>query len=56
MKKAMDFVTEELKENSIRISAQLYLKDFYTELGFEQISDIYQEGGIDHISMIYEKR
>ena len=55
MKTAMDFVTEELKESSGRISAQLYLKDFYTELGFEQISDIYQEGGIDHISMIYEK-
>jgi len=36
----------------IRIGAQLYLKKFYTSLGFEQSSDIYDEDGIDHIEMI----
>ena len=36
----------------IKIGAQLYLKSFYTSLGFEQTSDIYMEDGIEHIEMI----
>jgi ElaA protein len=36
----------------IKIGAQLYLKEFYHSLGFEQSSDIYDEDGIDHIEMI----
>lgn len=38
--------------NSIRISAQLYLKNFYNALGFEPVSDVYDEDGIPHIEMI----
>lgn len=37
---------------SIRISAQLYLKNFYAEFGFQQTSNIYTEDGIEHIEMI----
>lgn len=36
----------------IKIGAQLYLKKFYTSLGFEQTSDTYLEDGIEHIEMI----
>lgn len=36
----------------IKIGAQWYLKNFYTSLGFEQVSDMYSEDGIDHIYMI----
>ena len=36
----------------IKIGAQLYLRDFYTALGFIQISDVYDEDGIDHIEML----
>ena len=36
----------------IKIGAQLYLKSFYTSLGFEQTSAIYLEDGIEHIEMI----
>lgn len=36
----------------IKISAQLYLKKFYTSLGFVQASDTYLEDGIEHIEMI----
>jgi ElaA protein len=36
----------------IKIGAQLYLKKFYSELGFQQTSDIYLEDGIEHIEMI----
>ena len=38
----------------IKIGAQLYLKKFYNDLGFKQISDVYLEDGIEHIHMIRE--
>ena len=36
----------------IWIGAQLYLKEFYNSLGFQQSSDVYLEDGIEHIEMI----
>jgi len=36
----------------IMIGAQLYLKQFYENLGFNQCSDIYMEDEIEHIKMI----
>jgi ElaA protein len=36
----------------IRIGAQLYLKSFYTSLGFTQTSAVYLEDGIEHIEMV----
>ena len=36
----------------IKIGAQLYLKKFYSELGFEQSGEIYFEDLIEHIPMI----
>ena len=38
----------------IKIGAQLYLKKFYGDLGFQQTSDVYDEDGIDHIEMLRE--
>ena len=38
----------------IKIGAQLYLKKFYSEQGFEQSGDVYLEDDIDHIPMIRE--
>ena len=35
----------------IVIGAQLYLKKFYTDLGFVQESELYLEDGIEHIKM-----
>ncbi len=35
----------------IRISAQVYLKNFYSALGFAHTSDVYDEDGIPHIEM-----
>jgi ElaA protein len=37
---------------SIRISAQQYLEQFYSEFGFETVSDAYQEDGIPHLEML----
>jgi ElaA protein len=39
-------------EGPIKIGAQLYLKKFYTSLGFQQTSDIYLEDNIEHIEMV----
>ena len=36
----------------IKIGAQLYLKEFYNEQGFEQSGEVYIEDDIDHIPMI----
>ena len=36
----------------IKLGAQLYLKQFYESLGFEQTSAIYLEDNIEHIEMI----
>jgi ElaA protein len=38
--------------NTIRIGAQLYLKEFYGSLGFVPTGGIYPEDGIDHIQML----
>jgi ElaA protein len=40
-------------KSSIKIGAQFYLKSFYENLGFTQISEIYDEDGIDHIKMLF---
>ena len=37
---------------SIKLGAQLYLKNFYESFGFVQSSDIYIEDGIPHIEML----
>lgn len=45
--------TIELHGNvSIRIGAQLYLKKFYSSLGFDPQGDVYLEDGIEHIEMV----
>ena len=38
----------------IKISAQSYLKQFYTNVGFHSIGESYLEDGIPHIAMIKE--
>lgn len=41
------------KIKKIRISAQSYLKNFYTSLGFREQGEAYLEDGIPHIAMVY---
>lgn len=40
----------------IKISAQTYLLDFYSSLGFKSISETYDEDGIEHVDMVIEKK
>lgn len=53
MLKAINFIEENLGENSIRISAQEYLKEFYKSLGFKEVSKVYLEDNIPHVEMLY---
>lgn len=53
MTKAMNFIINELKEKNIRISAQLYLEEFYKSFGFKSVTEQYLEDNIPHIEMLY---
>jgi ElaA protein len=56
-KEAMQYSIKKLYElwgkQPIKLSAQLYLKNFYESFGFAQTSDIYIEDGIPHIEMLF---
>lgn len=52
MEKAFEFIAEEFSSVTIKISAQLYLQNFYTRLGFTTTSEPYDEDGIPHIAMV----
>ncbi|MGB3767713.1 MAG: GNAT family N-acetyltransferase [Phormidesmis sp.] len=38
--------------HSVKISAQVYLKDFYQSFGFEVVGEPYDDGGIPHVGMV----
>lgn len=52
MEMAIDFIKNTYGNSPIRISAQVYIKDFYESLGFKAVSDIYLEDDIPHIEML----
>ncbi len=60
MQRALTLVDESYASEStcvdIRISAQLYLQNFYSSLGFTAVSAPYDEDGIPHIEMLYSTR
>ncbi|MGV8945843.1 MAG: GNAT family N-acetyltransferase [Lutibacter sp.] len=49
---SVEAVKEYFKETSIKISAQLYLKNFYESHEFFQVGDGYLEDDIPHIAMV----
>lgn len=56
MKKAIDFIIDDLNKNKIRLSGQAYLTEFYTSLGFNKVLECYLEDGIEHFEFLYEKK
>jgi ElaA protein len=54
MKEAIEKTLMQFNTSAIKISAQLYLLDFYTSLGFKTCSEQYLEDDIPHIEMIWE--
>jgi len=56
VQRGIDFIYTELKETTIKIQAQDYLKTFYGSFGFEPISEVYLEDNIPHIDMLLKER
>ncbi len=52
MSKAIDWSKNNYSERKIHISAQQYLDDFYTNLGFKSTGKKYLEDGIPHQEMV----
>ncbi len=51
LKASIIAIKEYFDETTVHISAQTYLKNFYSSLGFEQVGEEYLEDGIPHIAM-----
>ncbi len=54
MKASIKAIAKYYNTSLIKISAQVYLKKFYTNLGFIAIGEAYLEDDIPHIAMIKE--
>ena len=52
MRRSIEKLKEDLKEEKIELSAQKYLLKFYSELGFEKKGEEYLEDNIPHVKMI----
>ena len=52
MELSIKAIKDHFKENTVKISAQTYLKKFYNELGFCSVGEEYLEDGIPHIAML----
>ena len=48
-----NFLLDAYPEAGIKISAMLYLKEFYETHGYHKTSEVYPDCGIDHIDMEY---
>ena len=54
MEAAMEYIKNDLKLNSARLSAQSHLKDYYSKYGFAPTGKDYLEDGIPHSEMLYK--
>ena len=54
IKEALKFIKEELHEDTVVLSGQVYAKGLYESVGFKIISDVYDEVGIPHVKMKIE--
>ena len=52
MNASIAYIANEFNISKIKISAQEYLKAFYSNLGFIQVGEPYLEDGIPHIAMV----
>ena len=54
MKVALEFIKNNLNEHIVVLSAQEYVKEMYSSVGFKVISDVYDEVNIPHVKMKIE--
>ena len=50
---AFDSSKELFPESPIKLSSQVYIKDFYGQFGFELSGPTYMEDGIPHVAMVW---
>ena len=55
LSRGLDYIQNELKETSIKIQAQDYLRKFYSSFGFQPVSETYLEDNIPHVDMLLKK-
>lgn len=54
VEKSIKYCRDNFVCKAIKISAQVYLKSFYTRLGFVERGNIYLEDGIPHCAMYFD--
>jgi len=54
IKETLNFIENKWGKQSIRISAQEHLKNYYTKHGFQQVGKMYLEDNIPHVEMLKE--
>lgn len=54
VQKSIQFCKEHYGHQTIKISAQVYLKNFYNDIGFVEKGNIYLEDGIPHCAMYFD--
>lgn len=54
LRRGLDFIHDELKDDTIKIQAQDYLRKFYGSFGFKAITDTYLEDNIPHVDMLLQ--
>ena len=52
MQKAIEVTIEKFNTKKVTISAQLYLKEFYQNLGFKTIGEVYLDCNLPHLKMV----
>lgn len=55
MEEALCLLCDVLGENIVKLSAQVYVEDFYKSVGFRPVSEPYLEEGIPHVDMEYRR-
>lgn len=51
VKRCLDECDVRCPSSMVKLSAQLHLRNFYTELGFQAVGNVYDDGGVEHIDM-----
>ena len=52
MDEILDYIGYNFKTYTIKLSAQVYLINFYNSFGFREIGKVFLEDGIEHINMV----
>ena len=56
VRRALDFIFKELRQDTVRVEAQTYAVGLYGKFGFETIGEEFMDEGIPHIQMLYKKK